>query len=65
MEKKLKTYTCLDCGAQYEADREKRNKRCILCSMKRVRESATQMMRKEGPCYERWKESMRNAVNRA
>jgi len=53
-------YVCLDCGKEFTYVKYKRPSRrlCTNCAIKRVKESATQMMEHEGPYWEKWKAAM-------
>jgi hypothetical protein len=59
-------YVCLECGNEYEQAtyRQPRRRYCINCSMAHLSESMKQLHNHEGPYFEKWKESMRHAIER-
>ncbi len=60
-----KVFTCTNCGREYSANREKRNRLCEKCSLDKMHEVATQMFNHQGPYYDKWLKSMRNSAGRA
>lgn len=63
---KVNTYTCLDCGKEFEWEGYKPpgRRRCLECSIKRMTDSASQLQAKEGPFYEKWKKGLLAAARR-
>ncbi len=64
MEKKLKTFKCKECGAEYQKEREQRNHRCINCALNAVGDTVRQLHAHEGPAYDKWRKAMKRAARR-
>lgn len=53
---------CVDCGNEFPKEELNRKGCCQECAMKRLREAAEQMEKREGPYYEKWLASKEKAI---
>ena len=64
MGKASKIVKCVDCGREFPRKELNRKLRCQECRIKVVRDNTLQLMRHEGPHYEKWKARIKEAARR-
>ena len=57
-------YKCVDCGRDFTRKELNRNFRCKECRIKIVSDNMQQLMRHEGPLYDKWREKVKEAASR-
>lgn len=60
---KSKIVSCVDCGKEYPRKELNRHFRCSDCALTVMREVFEQMVKREGPYWEKWLDAKAKAVD--